>query len=302
MTLPTPRVPATSRPTAATLPRWLAVGLVAGTFVALAWLERRRPLRRSVEPKLLRTGRNLAIAALGSVAVQIVEMPVVSRVSAAVERRGWGLLKRLRLPVWLEVTAAVLLMDYTLYVWHVLTHRVPALWRFHVVHHIDLDLDASTAVRFHFGELTLSTPWRVAQVAVIGTPPLALSIWQTGLLMSILFHHSNVELPLWLERRVGRAFVTPRMHGIHHSQVPDETDSNWSSGLTMWDWLHGTLRLNVPQRAIAIGIPAFSEPTDVTLPKMVALPFEPLRPYWVRPDGTAPSRPEAPAPPTFLFP
>ena len=113
----------------------------------------------------------------------------------------------------------MLLMDYTLYVWHVLTHRVPALWRFHAVHHIDLDLDASTAVRFHFGELTLSTPWRVAQVVVIGTSPLALSIWQTGLLMSILFHHSNVELPLAIERRLGRVFVTPRMHGIHHSQV-----------------------------------------------------------------------------------
>ena len=284
MTLPTARVPATRQSTAATLPRWLMVGLVAGTFLALAWFERRRPLRCSVEGKLLRTGRNLVIAALGSVAVQVVEMPVVSRVSAVVERRGWGLLKRARLPIWLEVTAAVLLMDYTLYMWHVLTHRVPALWRFHVVHHIDLDLDASTAVRFHFGELMLSTPWRVAQVAVIGTPPLALSIWQTGLLMSILFHHSNVELPLWLERRVGRVFVTPRMHGIHHSQVADETDSNWSSGLTLWDWLHGTLRLNVRQREITIGVPAFSQPTDVTLPKMVALPFGPQRPYWVRPN------------------
>ena len=176
----------------------------------------------------------------------------------------------------------MLLMDYTLYVWHVLTHRVPTLWRFHAVHHIDLDLDASTAVRFHFGELTLSTPWRVAQVVVIGTSPLALSIWQTGLLMSILFHHSNVELPLRLERRVGRVFVTPRMHGIHHSQVRDETDSNWSSGLTLWDWLHGTLRLNVPQRAITIGVPAFQDPDDVTLPKMVALPFVPQPPHWVR--------------------
>ncbi|MGH8638072.1 MAG: sterol desaturase family protein, partial [Burkholderiales bacterium] len=128
-------MPATSQPTAAPVPRWLAVGLVAGTFLALAWLEGRRPLRRSVEPKLQRTGRNLAIAALGSIAVQVAEMPVVSRVAAAVERRRWGLLKRLRLPVWLEVSAAVLLMDYTLYVWHVLTHRVPALWRFHAVHH-----------------------------------------------------------------------------------------------------------------------------------------------------------------------
>jgi sterol desaturase/sphingolipid hydroxylase (fatty acid hydroxylase superfamily) len=290
MMRPAPRDSVTSRRTAATLPGWLRVGLVAGTFVALALLERRRPLRRSVEPKLQRTGRNLAIAALGAVAVQVAEMPIVSRVAAAVERRHWGLLKRLRLPVWLEVSAAVLLMDYTLYVWHVLTHRVPALWRFHAVHHIDLDLDASTALRFHFGELTLSTPWRVAQVAVIGTSPLALSVWQTGLLMAILFHHSNVELPLVLERRVSRVFVTPRMHGIHHSQVRDETNSNWSSGLTVWDWLHGTLSQNVPQREITIGVPAFSDPAMVTLPKMIALPFEPEKPYWVGPDGLSPSR------------
>ena len=137
---------------------------------------------------------------------------------------------------------------------------------------------------------------------VIGTSPLALSIWQTGLLMSILFHHSNVELPLWLERRVSRVFVTPRMHGIHHSQVAGETDSNWSSGLTLWDWLHGTLKLNVPQREITIGVPAFSEPREVTLPKMVALPFEPQRPSWIRSDDTTPARAESPVPPTHLLP
>ena len=302
MTPATPRDPDTSQPTATALPAWLTGALVAGTFLTLALLERRRPLRRPVESTLQRTGRNLAIAALGSVAVHVAEMPIVSRVSAAVERRRWGLLKRVRLPVWLEVPAAVLLMDYTLYVWHVFTHRIPALWRFHAVHHIDLDLDASTAVRFHFGELTLSTPWRVAQVAAIGTCPRALSIWQTGLLMSILFHHSNVELPVWLERGVGRVFVTPRMHGIHHSQVRDESDSNWSSGLTLWDRLHGTLRLNVPQRDITIGLPAFPNPGDVTLPKMVALPFEPQKPHWIAPNGTEPSRPPSPAPPTHLLP
>jgi sterol desaturase/sphingolipid hydroxylase (fatty acid hydroxylase superfamily) len=98
--------------------------------------------------------------------------------------------------------------------------------------------------------------------------------------MSILFHHSNLELPLAIERCLGRVFVTPRMHGIHHSQVHSETDSNWSSGLTVWDWLHGTLELNVPQSRITIGVPAYQDPNDVTLPKMVVLPFGPQRPYW----------------------
>ena len=295
------RDPDTPRATASILPRWLSVGLVAGTFLALAIFERRRPLRRSVEPALRRTGRNLAIAALGAIAVHVAETPIVARAAAAVERRRWGVLKRWHLPVWLEVSAAVLLMDYTLYVWHVLTHRVPGLWRYHAVHHIDLDLDASTAVRFHFGELTLSTPWRVAQVVAIGTSPLALSIWQTGLLMSILFHHSNVELPLAIERRVGRIFVTPRMHGIHHSEVREETDSNWSSGLTLWDWLHETLKLNVSQHEITIGVPAFQDPDDVTLPKMVALPFKHQKLHWVSIEGDEPFRSGPSTPPRRLL-
>jgi sterol desaturase/sphingolipid hydroxylase (fatty acid hydroxylase superfamily) len=266
--------------TASPLSPWLSGCLVAGTFLVISILERRRPLRRSVEPAVPHTSRNLAIAALGAAAIHIVEAPIVRRIAALVERRQGGLLKRLRLPMWLEVACAVLLMDYTLYIWHVLTHRVPFLWRFHAVHHVDLDLDASTAVRVHFGELMASTVWRAAQVLCIGVGPLSLSIWQTALLISIIFHHSNVELPWALERRLALLLVTPRMHGIHHSVVWDETNSNWSSGLTVWDWLHGTLRAAVPHRAVTVGVPALNDPADVTLPKMLTLPFGPQRPYW----------------------
>jgi len=268
------------RSTQAPLSPWLSACLVAGTFLVLSIVERRRPLRRPVEPMLPRTGRNLAIAAIGAAAIHIVETPIVRRVAALVERRRWGLVKQVRLPLWLEVTCAVLLLDYTLYVWHVLTHRVPLLWRFHAVHHIDLDMDASTAVRFHFGELTVSTIWRVAQVLGIGASPLSLSIWQTGLLMSILFHHSNVRLSPGAERRLGKLVVTPTLHGIHHSVVQEETNSNWSSGLTIWDRLHGTLRPAVLHESVTVGVPAFRDPGDVTLPKMLALPFEPQKPYW----------------------
>jgi len=286
--------------TASAIPRWLSTCIVAGTFLTLAILERRWPLRRTRESGLQRTGRNLMMAALGSMAVSLAEMPIVTRTAAIVERRRWGLVKQLRLPPWLEVCGAIVLMDYTLYLWHVLTHRVPALWRFHAVHHIDLDLDASTAIRFHFGELVLSTPWRVAQVATIGTSPLALSIWQTGLLVSILFHHSNLELPVDIERGLSRVIVTPRMHGIHHSVVRGETDSNWSSGLTVWDWLHRTLRLNVPQPQITIGVPGFQNVNEVGLSKMLALPFD-----WdvsLAGDGQHPVRVDSGVPPTHLMP
>ena len=253
----------------------LAGGLaVAGWFGVLLWLERRSALRQEVEPKPVRDARNLAVAAAGAVVVQAVEMPIVRRLASLVERRRWGLVPRLRLPRSLETALAVVLMDYTLYLWHVLTHRVPFLWRFHQVHHMDRDLDASTALRFHFGELGISVAYRSAQVLAIGTTPRALALWQNLLMLSILFHHSNVRLPLDLERRLARIVVTPRLHGIHHSTKAEEVSSNWSSGLTVWDWLHGTLRTDVPQDEIRIGVEGFDSPEQVTLPKILSLPFQ----------------------------
>lgn len=278
------------------IPAWISAPLVLGAFGALVWLERRRPLRRAVEPKLRHEARNLAVAAVSAAALQVTERPVVERLTALIERRRWGLLKRARLPQWLEVTLALLLMDYTLYLWHVLTHRAPLLWRFHVAHHVDLDLDASTALRFHFAELVLSVPWRAAQILVLGISPLSFSVWQTFLFLSVMFHHSNVRLPIGVERPLNRLVVTPRMHGIHHSVVREETDSNWSSGLTLWDWLHGTLRLGVPQDEITIGVPAFRQPEEVALAKILLMPFTEERATWILPVNGQPVRVSLPVP------
>jgi sterol desaturase/sphingolipid hydroxylase (fatty acid hydroxylase superfamily) len=282
---------------------WLGAGIIAGAFCALAWLERRRPLRHQMaESKLKREVRNLSVAAVGAGALMLLERPAILPLSQLVEAHSWGLLKQLRLPRWLEVALAVVLLDYTLYVWHYLTHRVPFLWRFHVAHHVDLDLDTSTALRFHFGELALSVPWRAAQVIVIGVSPTSYLIWQTLVFPSILFHHSNVELPIRIERWLNRFIVTPRMHGIHHSIVEEETNSNWSSGLTVWDWLHGTLKLNVPQDKITIGVPAYRDPEDVRLTEVLALPFRKQRPSWSFPDNGKPVRDISAGPKDRLLP
>jgi sterol desaturase/sphingolipid hydroxylase (fatty acid hydroxylase superfamily) len=170
-----------------TLPPWVGVLTIGGAFAALLWLERRRPLRPEPEPKLRRNARNLALAALAAGAVQVAEKPVTTPLTRLVERRRIGLLPRLALPRWLEVILAGVLLDYTLYVWHVLTHKVPLLWRFHKAHHADLGLDASTGIRFHFGEMALSTLWRAAQVLVIGVSPYALSVWNTLLLVEVMY-------------------------------------------------------------------------------------------------------------------
>jgi sterol desaturase/sphingolipid hydroxylase (fatty acid hydroxylase superfamily) len=278
------------------LPFWLIGALVGSTFLLLVLAELLRPLRSSVEGKLRRDVRNFVIAALSAATVQLAETPLTYPLSERIAEQGWGLVKWLALPVWLEVVLAIVLLDYTFYVWHILLHKVPLLWRCHQPHHVDLDMDTSTAVRFHFAEIAASVPWRIGQIAVIGVSPLALSVWQTGTLMVVMFQHSNVRLPLAVERWVNWLIVTPRMHGIHHSIVGEEQNSNWSSGLTLWDWLHGTLRLNVPQAEITIGVPAFRDPEEVTLPKVVVMPFVGRPRAWQLPSGEVPERQPGAAP------
>ncbi len=275
------------------MPAWLSVAIVSGIFIGLVILEWRRPLRKQTsEPKLRRNIRNMAVAATSAVAVMLTSEPITTPLTKWVHRRNWGLVKRLRLPSWLEVPLVLVLLDYSLYLWHVAFHKVPCLWRFHQVHHVDLDMDASTAIRFHFGEMAISTGLQIFQILTIGVSPLTFSIWKTWLISEVIFHHSNVELPFHFERWLCKIIVTPRMHGIHHSLVPEELNSNWSSGLTLWDRLHGTLRLNVPQNQLRLGVAAYPDPNELTYPKLLEMPFDKQRhPPWVRPDGIdSPSR------------
>ncbi|TSK03845.1 MAG: sterol desaturase family protein [Geobacter sp.] len=276
------------------LPRWLNAVLIVGTVATVAVMELRRPLRKEREGKLRRNGRNAAFALIAAATVALAEKPAVVPLAHHVQKKGLGAVKLLGLPPWAEVALSVLLLDYTLFIWHVLTHKIPLLWRFHKPHHVDLDLDASTALRFHFGELLLSVPWRAAQVRLIGVSPFALAMWQTLTLMAILFHHSNVRLPHRVERRLCHLIVTPRMHGIHHSVVRGETDSNWSTIFSWPDHLHRTLKLNVLQDSVTIGVAGFQDPAQLTLGKALGMPF--VRQVEVE----GPKREALPVPPTVL--
>lgn len=253
--------------------KWLNPILTVGAFAALYFLEKKRPLRKQIEPKPTNAARDLVIAGFAGLAINIFEKPVTDKMTAFVERKRFGLLKIFRLPRFVETVAAVVLLDYTLYLWHVLTHRSTFLWRFHQIHHADLDLTAATALRFHFAEMTISVVWRTGQILIIGVSPEALKIWRDILIYSILFHHSNLRLPKNFEKKLQKIIVTPRLHGIHHSAEKNEMDSNWSSGLTVWDFLHKTFRDDVRQEKIIIGVKNFNEPKEVTLGKMLAEPF-----------------------------
>ncbi len=281
-------------------PAWVAVALVGGAaLISLA--EAVAPLRRPRERRAVRIARNLTLAVLGlAVAAALQALFLLPVAAWALESRA-GLLGRLPPGSPLRLAAAFLLLDYTLWVWHRANHRVPFFWRFHRVHHVDRDMDASTGVRFHFGELALSAGYRALQVAVIGADPLAVAVWQAVLLASVLFHHSNTRLPVGLERVLVRFVVTPRMHGIHHSDRRAEADSNWSSILSIWDRLHGTARLDVPQAEIEIGVAAYQDPRDVTLGKLLGLPFAGKPDDWARSDGRDAARPGHGADPRRLL-
>lgn len=266
-------------------PGWLGGLLIVGTGLALLYFENKRPLRKTRQDKIRRNVRNLFMSVTTAATIRASEKPLTGYLMREGERRNFGLLRMIRMPVWLEVVLSVVLLDYTLFVWHYLTHRVPLLWRLHQAHHVDLDLDASTALRFHPIEMLLSAPWRGAQVFFLGISPLALSTWQLLTLLEIMFHHSNVRLPLEFERKLVRIIVTPRMHGIHHSVVHRETDSNWSTIFTWPDLLHKTLRLNVPQDRITIGVQAFQDPEELTLGGVLKMPVTAARPKWRLADG-----------------
>jgi len=269
--------------------RITAIAIVAAFAITLLfeWLRPLRPLRES---KPRRVVRNLNTGGIALALATLFTTPLLSPLTSWVALHRIGLLNLLPLSPTLHLILGVLLLDYTLWIWHFLSHRLAWIWRFHVVHHVDRDLDSSTALRFHFGEHALSILYRAAQIVVIGASVQALWMWQLLLFVSILFHHSNIELPIALERWLVRLIVTPRMHGIHHSDQFSETDSNWSSLLSVWDYLHGTILLSVPQNDITIGVPAYQKAEDVTLGRILALPFRRQRRDFHRGDGTLQTR------------
>jgi sterol desaturase/sphingolipid hydroxylase (fatty acid hydroxylase superfamily) len=264
----------------------LVAALVAAGFLVLFLAERGAPLRARSSAFVLRLAVNLGLSALAFSVSAAMVRPALGHAMGWSARQRFGLAYLVDLPAPVRAALVFALLDLAFYYWHRLNHEVPVLWRFHNVHHCDPDLDVTTSFRFHFGEVALSTVFRVVQVTVIGASLPVYAVYEAAFQLNTLFHHSNVRLPIRLERRLNRVLVTPRMHGIHHSQVRDETNSNYSVVLPWWDLLHRTLRLNIPQARIVIGVPGYSRPEDHRFWRLLTLPFRRQRDYWTRQDGS----------------
>jgi sterol desaturase/sphingolipid hydroxylase (fatty acid hydroxylase superfamily) len=267
--------------------------IIGGVFVLFFFVEKLFPLRESKARLLARLIVNAALSVLAFVIAAGVIRPAVLHALAWTSSQPFGLMHLLALPAWAQFTVAFLLMDLSFYYWHLLNHKVPFLWRFHNVHHVDPALDVSTGFRFHFGEVLFSTAFRVAQVGLIGMSLATFAAYELVFQSETLFHHSNLRLPIRLERLLNKLLVTPRMHGIHHSQVRRETNSNYGVVFPWWDRLHRTLGLNIPQDQIEIGIAGYSSLENNGLWRALLLPFTKQRDYWRKPDGTIPQRVEA---------
>ena len=246
----------------------VAAGAVVGG-VLLA--ERKRPLRAAKVPAIPRNIRNAALGAGCAVIVAAVEEPLTEAIAAKNREQKRGFAQKLPKPF--RLLGGIAAMDYGFYWWHVATHKVPFLWRFHRVHHIDPDMDASTAVRFHPADMLISLPWRLMQVRLSGVSPKSLRWWRRFFNLSILIHHSNMKLPGRTDDLLARAFTTPKMHGIHHSSIKAERDSNFTSGLSFWDRLHGTFRDDVSQSEVDIGVYDPLAAADVPIDRALGAPF-----------------------------
>ena len=223
----------------------LRLSVFLGLFALFAALETLAPRRRRQQPRSHRWRTNLSLVVLDTLALRAlaVALPFLA-VGAAIDagRMGWGLFNHLTMPIWAETLLAILFLDFAIWVQHLISHKVPLFWRFHRVHHADRDFDVTTALRFHPVEILASMLFKIGLVYLLGPPAVAVVLFEVILNGTAMFNHANLRLPLWLDRLLRLALVTPDMHRVHHSINRHEHDSNYGFALSVWDRIFRTYR------------------------------------------------------------
>ena len=247
-----------------------------GVLLVMTLVELVVPRRKLSARKGPRWASNLALVVINTLAARLV-IPITAVAAAlSAEQRGWGLLHLVEWPAWLETVLAVVAFDLAIYAQHVAFHHVPLLWRVHLVHHADLDIDVTTGLRFHTFEILLSALFKLVVVVILGPSALAVVIFEVLLNATSMFSHSNVRLPLGLDRLLRLVIVTPDMHRVHHSVRRAETDSNFGFNLSWWDYLFRTYRAQPADGhdGMTIGLDHLRDEHQVDrLPGILALPL-----------------------------
>jgi sterol desaturase/sphingolipid hydroxylase (fatty acid hydroxylase superfamily) len=250
-----------------------------GTFLVffplVAVWELISPRRMLTVSKALRWYSNLGITVLNSFLLRWCFPIMAIGMASLTQERQWGLLNHIEIPFWLEVILSVTVLDFIIYLQHVMFHKIPALWLLHRMHHTDLNIDVSTGSRFHPIEIILSMVIKVIAVIGLGVPPIAVVIFQVFLNGMAMFNHGNIYIPSRMDHVLRWLVVTPDMHRIHHSILPQETNSNFGFNIPWWDRLFGTYRQN-PQDGhedMEIGIKIFRDIKYLNLHWLLIQPF-----------------------------
>ena len=245
---------------------------VAGLAIFLA-LELLIPYRPNTVSKSRRWAVNLGLTAFNSLAMFLIMGTAILAVARLASQGGIGFLNMLEAPYWVKFLAGLVFLDFMLYVWHLLNHVVPLLWRFHRVHHTDLNMDVSTATRFHLGELLPSAFIKMGLLYLSGADPLLVIAFESLLVLCAQFHHSSLRVPAGFERLWWVFFVPPSMHRIHHSVKIKERNTNYGTIFSLWDRLMGTMLAEVDQAGIKIGVGGHFDPAKLRLPGLLMMPL-----------------------------
>lgn len=253
----------------------IRLGFFFGVLIVMAIWELLSPRRVLTMSKLTRWWSNLGIVFLSTLLLRLIFPVMAIGLALAGEQNNWGLLNNIQLPFLFSLGLGVLALDFVIYLQHVMVHAVPALWKFHMMHHADLDFDVTTGLRFHPVEIILSMLIKLSAVAAIGPSAAAVLVFEVTLNATAMFNHSNVKMPFNLDRVLRLLVVTPDMHRVHHSVTIRETNSNFGFNFPWWDRLLGTYRAQpvAGHEGMTIGLAQFRDPKKNSLLWMLALPF-----------------------------
>lgn len=253
----------------------IRLAVFVGVLTLMAGLEALFPRRPRAAGRWLRWPNNFGVVVVDSLIVRILFPTAAVGIALAMEGRGVGLLPWLGIPQPLAILFAIVVLDFAIYLQHVMFHAVPLLWRLHRMHHADLDFDVTTGLRFHPVEIVLSMVIKLMVVVALGAPAVAVLIFEVLLNATAMFNHANLRLPGWVDRALRLVLVTPDMHRVHHSVVPRETNSNFGFNLAVWDRIFGTYRAQpaAGHDAMTIGIQQFRDPRELRLDRMLTQPL-----------------------------